>query len=353
MEVFRCDKPTGRTAKPAFIYPELGRIDAPTVEERLVQLADVVVQPANGRLYRTITNRIWDRLIGRGIIMPVDEMDNPAWSQELLDWLAADFIENGANLKHLIAQIMTSRTYQLPSVPVEEAQDLMASQYRFEGPARRRLSAEQFADAMSQVIGPIYRGVAFNPMGEEVDAEWIWHKEMEVERVVLPKPGKRYFRHTFRLANKNLKDAIALLSVDHSFKLYINGEEVAEGQDWRVVHRVNLNKALQPGSNLIAIEGENEGDLPNPAGILFSLQVTYEDGQQVKIISTDAWKSAVESDRFFLEKTTRLMIQIGIKHVAMQTLAGVIGDSFSISGTPIIIPGLNLPGHRLLRLTPL
>ncbi len=294
MEVFRCDKPTGRTAKPAFIYPELGSINASSVEERLVQLADVVVQPANGRLYRTITNRIWDRLIGRGLIMPVDEMDNPAWSQELLDWLAADFIENGTDLRHLIAQIMTSQTYALKSVPTREAQDLFATKYQFKGPARRRLSAEQFAVAMCQVIGPVYHSVAFNPMGEEVAAAWIWHREIEVDRDVLPKPGKRYFRHTFDLPGKALKDAEALLSVDHSFTLFVNGEEIQQGQDWRVVHRINLKNALQSGTNVVAIEGTNDGELPNPAGLLFSLQLTYTDGEQINIVSDTDWKSARE-----------------------------------------------------------
>ena len=240
MQVFRCDKPTGRMAKPAFIYPELGQIDAETVEERLVQLADVVVQPANGRLYRTITNRIWDRLIGRGIIVPVDEMDNPAWSQELLDWLAADFVENDTDLKHLIAQIMTSRAYRLPSAPVEEAQDMFASNYQFEGPARRRLSAEQFADAMSQVIGPVYHGVAFNPYSEDISAEWIWHREIEVDRDVLPKPGKRYFRYSFDLPAKTIQKAEGLLSVDHSFVLHLNEKQIRSGNDWRIVHQLRL-----------------------------------------------------------------------------------------------------------------
>lgn len=293
MQVYRCDKPTGRMANPAFLYPELGQIDGATVEERLVQLADVIVQPANGRLYRTITNRIWDRLTGRGIIMPVDEMDNPAWSQELLDWMAADFIEQGTDLKHLITQIMTSRAYQLPSVPLKEAQDLLASRYQFEGPERRRLSAEQFADGISQVLGPVYHSVAFNPLGEQIDAQWIWHREIEVDRDVLPKPGKRFFRQAFDLPDKKIKRAQALLSVDHRFVFYLNGEKRRHGSDWRYVHRINLKNRLQPGTNQIAIEGENDGELPNPAGILFSLLIDYEDGSQEKIISDDTWKSTV------------------------------------------------------------
>ncbi|MEM8485553.1 MAG: DUF1549 domain-containing protein [Bacteroidota bacterium] len=294
MQVFRCDKPTGRMAKPAFIYPGLGEVDASSVEERLVQLAEVVVQPANGRLYRTITNRVWDRLLGRGIVMPVDAMDNPPWSQDVLDWIAADFRGNKADLKHLIRQIMTSDTYQLASVPVKAEQDLLAHGYQFKGPARRRLSAEQFADAMSQVLGPVYHGVAFNPQGEHTEAGWIWHRERVVDRDVLPKPGKRYFRHSFTLTADTIEQAEALVAVDHSFTLYVNGNAVATGKDWRRVQRLDLKQHLVEGTNVLAIAGENEGELPNPAGVLFSLQVTSPKGAVQQIISDDSWRSVAE-----------------------------------------------------------
>ena len=70
----------------------------------------------NGRLPRTIVNRIWQRLLGHGIVANPDEMDGRPWSPELLDWLAADFVAHGYDVKHLIATILTSRAYQLPAV---------------------------------------------------------------------------------------------------------------------------------------------------------------------------------------------------------------------------------------------
>ena len=69
---------------------------------------------ADGRLTRTIVNRLWARLMGRGLVEPVDEMDNRPWNPDLLDWLAADFADNGYDVKKLIEQIVTSRAYQLP-----------------------------------------------------------------------------------------------------------------------------------------------------------------------------------------------------------------------------------------------
>ncbi|MBL0109694.1 MAG: hypothetical protein IPP42_02040 [Saprospiraceae bacterium] len=59
LEMHRCDAPIGKFAQPAFISPELGVITADSLNDRLTQLANLITQPSNGRLYRTIVNRIW------------------------------------------------------------------------------------------------------------------------------------------------------------------------------------------------------------------------------------------------------------------------------------------------------
>ncbi|WP_019988952.1 DUF1549 domain-containing protein [Rudanella lutea] len=157
LEIHRCDKPTGQMAGTKIIFEELGSINgkAPT-KERLRELAEFMVQPKNGRLYRTVVNRVWAQVMGRGIIEPVDMMDNVPWSEDLLDWLAADFAANGYDLKRLLGQILTSRAYQLPSVGLKEADQIVSPKFVFQGMVRRRLSAEQFADAVSLAFSPIY-----------------------------------------------------------------------------------------------------------------------------------------------------------------------------------------------------
>ncbi|HEX8038774.1 MAG TPA: PSD1 and planctomycete cytochrome C domain-containing protein, partial [Chryseosolibacter sp.] len=157
LEINRCDVPTGKLAGTRILFTELGAIDSTvSVDEKLKQLAQFLTAPANGRLYRTIVNRIWGQLMGRGIIAPADLMDNPPWSQDLLDWLASDFVENGNNLKDLIYKITTSRAYQTRSVEIPGEDALTAEDYVFRGMHRRRLSAEQFADAVSRIVFPVY-----------------------------------------------------------------------------------------------------------------------------------------------------------------------------------------------------
>ncbi|MEI7583065.1 DUF1549 domain-containing protein [Runella sp.] len=161
LEIHRCDKPTGKMVKSRMLFKELGEIkETPITEDRLRELADFLIQPKDGRLYRTLVNRVWAQLMGRGIVEPVDMMDNVPWSQDLLDWLAADFVANGYDLKRLMFNILTSKTYQLPSIGIKDAALVTAPNYTFKGMIRRRMTAEQFADAVSMAINPVYKDSA-------------------------------------------------------------------------------------------------------------------------------------------------------------------------------------------------
>ncbi len=293
IEIYRCDKSTGRMATTSFLYPELGQVDADSLKERLRQLAKTIVQPANGRLYRTVVNRFWDCLFGRGIVAPVDEMDNVPWSQDLLDWLAFDFIKNGYDLRQLLLQIMTSKAYQLPAVAYPSPEYLASPKFVFRGPTVRSLTAEQFADAFGQILTPMYPGVAFDPSGRQIDAEWIWHEEIELDRRVLPKPGTRFFRKAFSLDQvPPITAAKVLITADEAFTLYVNGKMVSEGMDWRKVHRLELPSDLLYEENIIAVVGVNGGAIPNPAGLLFSLRLQYPDGTHQVVYSDSSWTTS-------------------------------------------------------------
>jgi mono/diheme cytochrome c family protein len=156
LELVRCDNKTGQFTAAKFLYSELATSDPlHTPAERKAAVAHMFTAASNGRMPRTIVNRVWARLLGRGLVADVDDMDGEPWSPELLDWLASDFVEHGYDLKHLIATIMTSRAYQLPAVhrAAKEIKD-----YGFQGPEVRRMTAEEFADALSAVTGewPVY-----------------------------------------------------------------------------------------------------------------------------------------------------------------------------------------------------
>jgi hypothetical protein len=147
LELYRCDKPTGKKASARFLFPELGDIDAGQPKaKRLEQLAGLVTQPDNGRFTRTIANRVWQRLFGHGIVHPVDVMANRPWSDDLLDYLAVYLADQKFDLKKLIEHIVTSRAYQAQAAPIPK--EPAGEDYVFRGPELKRLTAEQFMDAI-------------------------------------------------------------------------------------------------------------------------------------------------------------------------------------------------------------
>src|SRR5690606_14136130 len=95
-------------------------------------------------------------------------MDNAPWSQDLLDWMASNFVENGYDIKKLIHLISTSKAYQLPAVGIDDANKINAADFQFSGVLRRKMTAEQFSDAVSQTIYPVYDETAlkYNPYGQ-------------------------------------------------------------------------------------------------------------------------------------------------------------------------------------------
>ena len=172
LELHRCDKPTGEMAVPGFIFSELGSIDpAAPRAERQRQLADIVTSEQDGRLARTIVNRLWAWFFGRGLVDPLDDMDQPPWHADLLDWLAVDLAEHSYDLKYTMATICTSRAYQLASVGAPAPGD--KSPFVFRGPFVKRMTAEQFVDAANALVGvrpaatpPMLKADARNQFGQ-------------------------------------------------------------------------------------------------------------------------------------------------------------------------------------------
>ena len=152
LEIHRCDKPTGEMAKAYFLFPELGTVDAAAPrEERLKQLAAIMTSPDNGRLTRTVANRLWHRLMGRGIVHPVDSMGARPWNEDLLDQLAVHLSDSGYDLKKTLELIATSQVYGLESAPWDESAP--AEDFVFAGPSPKRLTAEQFVDSLAGITG--------------------------------------------------------------------------------------------------------------------------------------------------------------------------------------------------------
>lgn len=168
LEIHRCDKPTGEFAQAAFLFPELGTIDGSLPKKkRLEQFAELMTAEGNGRFARTIVNRLWHRLFGRGIVHPVDVMANRPWDEDLLEYLAGYLVEHDYDVKAVLRHLATSQIYRAASVPLEAAPE--AEGFVFQGPLVRRMSAEQFMDALWRITdtAPTEAAADFGDRGDE------------------------------------------------------------------------------------------------------------------------------------------------------------------------------------------
>ncbi|MGB7325890.1 MAG: DUF1549 domain-containing protein, partial [Rubripirellula sp.] len=103
---------------------------------------------------RAMVGRVWQSLLGRGLIDPVDDLraTNPASHPELLDQLSRFFAENDFKLRPLIRLICNSAAYQRSSaVPATGPTDDTGQFYSHA--IVKPLAAEVLADAISDVTG--------------------------------------------------------------------------------------------------------------------------------------------------------------------------------------------------------
>jgi hypothetical protein len=136
---------TGKQMKPRYIGT--GDAEVKPGQDRRELLAEWLTSPKNGFFAKSVANRVWFHLMGKGIVDPVDDFrdSNPSCNDELLDALAADFSKNKFDMKHLVKTIMKSRTYQLSAQPNDSNQD--DNKY-FSHAVTKLLTAEQLLDAI-------------------------------------------------------------------------------------------------------------------------------------------------------------------------------------------------------------
>jgi hypothetical protein len=300
MELVRCDIPTGKPASAAWPFPELGQVDATKPrDERLAQLAALITHPENGRFQRTIVNRLWHRLMGRGIVHPVDAMQTQPWNQDLLDVLANRLVESKYDLKAVLEFIATSQAYQSRAeILSRDAED---KGYVYRGPRAKRLTAEQFVDAVWRLTGTTPAKIelkvpranptaasAKKPVIEPLVAAPIWSGDIAGGR--LPAVGEtRSFRHQLVLA-ADVDSATCVITCDNGFELYVNGKKIGSGDNWADPKSFDLSSALLKGANQVVVVGSNAGSSPNIAALFFQVNVSLKGGARVRMATDASWE---------------------------------------------------------------
>lgn len=142
---------TGQPAPAKFPFTVNGYEAASSDVPRL-QLAKWLISAENPYFAKSLTNRYWSYLLGRGIIDPVDDirLSNPPSNPALLEGLTADFVASGFDLRHLLRTITQSHTYQRSFQTNEWNKD---DDINYSHATPRRLSAEPLYDAIMVASG--------------------------------------------------------------------------------------------------------------------------------------------------------------------------------------------------------
>lgn len=140
---------------PVFLSTETS---SPAKEDRQsrLDLANWITNPENPLTARAFVNRLWMLFYGGGLSRNVDDIGaqgEPPSHPQLLDWLAAEFVNSGWDVKHLVQLLVTSRTYRQVSTDTAELREKDATNRWFARQGRWRLDAELVRDSALQLAG--------------------------------------------------------------------------------------------------------------------------------------------------------------------------------------------------------
>ena len=215
---------------PDFLHP----IDQSHEVPPRLRFARWLVDTRSPLTARVAVNRIWQQIFGIGLVETTDDLGTrtqPPLQQDLLDWLAVDFMENGWSRKHLLQTIFTSETYQ--QVSRTNAKNFEAdptNAFLARGP-RFRADAEVIRDIALTVSGLMHHQIGGPSVIPPVPQN-VLHYNYVYPSYWTPATGpQRYRRAVYSFRKRSMPDP-SMSSLD------------APNADTSCVRRVRSNTAL-------------------------------------------------------------------------------------------------------------
>ena len=157
---------------------------------RRAALANWLVDPRHPLTARVMVNRLWQFRMGKGIVATANDfgaLGSRPTNLKLLDWLAAEFIESGWDIKHIDRLILTSQTYQQEAVQ------------------RRRMDSDTLRDSILASSGMLNLKMYGKPVKTPIEPEIydIIFTEAEPDNLwPLPKDKSEMYRRSIYLLNR-------------------------------------------------------------------------------------------------------------------------------------------------------
>jgi hypothetical protein len=153
-------------------------------------LAQWMVSPENPLTARVTVNRFWQEVFGVGLVKSADDFgttgEAPA-NQDLLDWLAVEFVESGWDVKRLFELMVTSSTYRQSAATTPEKLEKDPQNRLLSRGPRFRLDAETIRDYALATSGLLVEKVG-GPSVKPYQPDGVW------EAVAMPESNTRFYQ---------------------------------------------------------------------------------------------------------------------------------------------------------------
>jgi len=142
-------------------FPQVLRDESPEIRpdsSGRLELARWMTQPDHPLTARVMVNRIWQHLLGNGIVRSTEDFGSTGQAPthpELLDHLATQFVESKWSIKSMIHSIVTSRTYRMSTAFDEQKFQRDSDNEMLWRANSKRLNAEALRDTMLFVSGQL------------------------------------------------------------------------------------------------------------------------------------------------------------------------------------------------------
>lgn len=110
---------------------------------------------------------------------------------------------------------------------------------------------------------------------------WIWAKQVLNKQTI-------YLWKTFQVPQPYpVVNAKLSISADNAYTVWLDGQEIGSGSDWRSLSIYELRGKLNPGTHVLAVEGFNDTD---KAGVIVGLSLKLANGQLLHVRSDTSWR---------------------------------------------------------------
>jgi Protein of unknown function (DUF1549)/Protein of unknown function (DUF1553) len=141
---------------------------------RRTALANWLADPNNPLTSRVMVNRIWQFRMGQGIVRTPNDFgvmgDRPS-NKKLLDWLAAEFVSQGWNVKAMDRLIVLSNSYQQSSAANESGTEADPDNRLLWRMNRKRMDGEMIRDSVLSVSGDLNLQIGGRPVRVPIEPE--------------------------------------------------------------------------------------------------------------------------------------------------------------------------------------